>query len=159
MFTRYPWIVVTSTCRDSSVDVPKWFLSIKYISHRKDLTVFAQPFYLENESQRFAVPGPRAENWGKGNHSKVNETQWFLTLGHSNWTICSLLSWFCSWNFPTSYLSSWEVQLFITPERGRAKGGRSMGIKWGKEKGITQKWMRHRGFWHWGIQIGPFAAC
>ena len=25
-------------------------------------------------------------------HLKVNETQGFLYLGHSNWTICSLLS-------------------------------------------------------------------
>ena len=27
------------------------------------------------------------------------------------------------------------------------------------KKGFTQKWMRHRGFCTWGIQIGPFAAC
>ena len=27
---------------------------------------------------------------GKGKSPKVNETQGFLTLGHSNWTICSL---------------------------------------------------------------------
>ena len=39
--------------------------------------------------------------WGKGNHSKVNETQGFLNFGHSNWTIWSLLSWFCTKNFPT----------------------------------------------------------
>ena len=28
---------------------------------------------------------------GKGIPPKVNETQGFLTLGHSNWTICSLI--------------------------------------------------------------------
>ena len=38
----------------------------------------------------------RKGGWGKGNHSKVNETQGFLTWGHSNLTICCLLSWFCS---------------------------------------------------------------
>ena len=34
----------------------------------------------------------RGRKWGKGNHPKVNEKQGFLYLGHSNWTICSLLS-------------------------------------------------------------------
>ena len=29
---------------------------------------------------------------GKGNSSKVNETQGFVTLGHSNWAIYSLLN-------------------------------------------------------------------
>ena len=29
---------------------------------------------------------------GKGSSTKVNETQGFLTLGQSNWTICSLLN-------------------------------------------------------------------
>ena len=28
----------------------------------------------------------------KWNFSKVDETQGFLTLGHSNWTTCSLLN-------------------------------------------------------------------
>ena len=27
-----------------------------------------------------------------------------------------------------------------------------------EKKGITQKWMRHRGFCTWGIQTGPFAV-
>ena len=34
----------------------------------------------------------KSRKWGKGNHPKVNEIQGFLYLGHSNWTICSLLS-------------------------------------------------------------------
>ena len=29
---------------------------------------------------------------GKGNSLKVNDSKQFLTLGHSNWTICSLLN-------------------------------------------------------------------
>ena len=32
----------------------------------------------------------------------------FMCLGHSNWAICSLLNHFCSPNFPTFSLSSWE---------------------------------------------------
>ena len=38
-------------------------------------------------------------------YPKVNETQGFLTLGHSNCTICRLLSWFCSKKCPPFYLS------------------------------------------------------
>ena len=39
---------------------------------------------------------------GKGIHptSKLDETKGFQWLGHSNWTICSLLSQFCIGNFP-----------------------------------------------------------
>ena len=100
-------------------------------------------------------PRERKEGkWGKGKHPKVNETLGFQTLGHSNWTTCSLLSWFCSKMFPLFYLSYWEVQFLITPERGRKEAA---GAEIGK-MGITQKWMRHRGFSTWGIQIGPFAA-
>ena len=54
----------------------------------------------------------------KGIHPKVNETQVFLYLGHSNWTICSLISWFCSKYFPPSWYLYWGVQFLITPERG-----------------------------------------
>ena len=71
----------------------------------------------------------------------------FLYLGHSSWTICSLLSWFSSKMFPSSWSLYWEVQFPITPESGNG------------EKGFSQKWMIHRGFCTWGIQTGLFAAC
>ena len=93
--------------------------------------------------------------WGKRNHPKVNETQGFLILEHSNWTICSLLGWFSSKIVSPFYRSYWEVQFLITPERGSKEGA---GAENG-EKRITQMWMKHSGFWPWGIQIGPFAAC
>ena len=48
---------------------------------------------------------------GKGIHSKVNETQGFLYLGHSNWTICSLLSWICSKKCPPLYPASHNNQI------------------------------------------------
>ena len=85
----------------------------------------------------------------------MNDTKWFLTSGHSNWTICSQLNWFCSEIFPHFYPSYWEVQFLITPERGRKEAA---GAENG-EKGFLQKWIRHRGFCTWGIQVGPFAAC
>ena len=97
----------------------------------------------------------RGWKWEKGIHTKVNETQGFQYLGHSNWTICSLFSRFCSLIFPPSCLSYWEVQFLITQEIGRKEAaGAEIG-----EKGFTQKWMRHRGFSTWGIKKGPFACC
>ena len=54
----------------------------------------------------------------KGIPPKMSETQGFQYPGHSNWTICSLLSWFCPKMFPSICLSYWGVQLYITPERG-----------------------------------------
>ena len=39
----------------------------------------------------------------------MDETGGFECLGHSNWTICSPLSPFCSWNFPFVALSYWET--------------------------------------------------
>ena len=33
------------------------------------------------------------QKMGKGNSSKVDDTKGLLTLGHSNWTIYSLLNW------------------------------------------------------------------
>ena len=51
--------------------------------------------------------------------NKKDESQGFPHLGHSNWTNCSLLSWFCSEIFPLFYHSYWGVQLIITLERER----------------------------------------
>ena len=58
---------------------------------------------------------------GKGNSSKVDETNEFLTLGHSNWTICSLLNWFCPKNFPHFYPASHNKPFLYTAE-GRKEG-------------------------------------
>ena len=91
--------------------------------------------YYPRERKKGSSSGRK---WGKGNHPKVNETQGFLYLGHSNWTICSLLSWFCSKNCPTIWLSYWEFQLSVTPERG----------KW--EKGIHPKVDETQGFLYLG---------
>ena len=34
----------------------------------------------------------QGQKMGKGNSSKVDETKMCMTMGHSNWTICSLLN-------------------------------------------------------------------
>ena len=58
----------------------------------------------------------------KGIHSKVIETQGSLTFGHSNWTISSLLSWFCSKNFKPFFPAPHNKPFHITPQRGGKEG-------------------------------------
>ena len=54
--------------------------------------------------------------------SKADDTKGWVTLGHSNWTICNLLNWSCSKKFPPFYPASHNKQFPITPERGREEG-------------------------------------
>ena len=77
----------------------------------------------------------RGRKWGKGIHPRVDEAQGFQYLGHSNWTIGSLLSWFCFKKIPPFIPSYWEVQFFITPERVRKEAA----VAENGEKGFTQK--------------------
>ena len=53
----------------------------------------------------------------------MDKTEGFQCLGHSNWTLCSLLSQFCSPNFPPFSLSYWRP-ILITPDSGRLKMGK-----------------------------------
>ena len=78
---------------------------------------------------------------------KLNETEVFVCLGHSNWTIYSPFSPFCSQDFLNVHLSYWGPFL-ITPEANNGKGGNIQ----------LQKWMRPGGLSAWGIQTGPFAS-
>ena len=73
----------------------------------------------------------------------------FLYLGHSNWTICSLLSHFCFGKFSTFALSYWEANTYYPRGPIMGKG----------EFSQLQKRVRHWVSFAWGIQIGPFAAC
>ena len=59
---------------------------------------------------------------GKRKSSKSEWDTGVLYLGHSNWTICSLISRFCSLNFPPFLLSYWGVQFCSTPESGNESG-------------------------------------
>ena len=70
---------------------------------------------------------------GKGKLPKVNETLGFQTQGHENWTIWSLLNWFCSKN----NLSYWELQFLIIPERGRKEGA---GAENGRREASKSEW-------------------
>ena len=79
------------------------------------------------------------QKMGKGTSSKVNETRGSLILGHSNWTICSLLSWFGSKTFHPFSLASHNNPILYTAERGRKGQGRQLG------EGTLHKWVRHWG--------------
>ena len=52
---------------------------------------------------------------------KLDETEGFQCLGHSNWTICSLLSPFCSENFKLFQFNTGEP-ILITPGPNIRKG-------------------------------------
>ena len=71
------------------------------------------------------VPAPLAHNSGeKGilSTSKLDETEDFQCLGHSNWTICTSLNPFCSENFPSFSLSYWEAISYYPRGPIRRKG-------------------------------------
>ena len=89
---------------------------------------------------------------GKGKTPEMDESQGLQCPGHSNWTICSLFSQFCSPNFPIFSPSFWEANSYYP----RAIAQSEEGWKW--EKGKHQKYMRVRVGSARGIQIGPFAA-
>ena len=85
---------------------------------------------------------------GKLDSLNLSETQGFQCLGHSNWTICSPLSQFCSENFPIFSLSYWGANSYYP-----------RGLIMGKGKFLQLPiWIRLRGFSAWAIQTGPLAA-
>ena len=58
---------------------------------------------------------PQRANNGKGKFSQLpimDETEGFQCLGHSNWTMCSPLSPFCSEIFSTFSLSYWGANSY-----------------------------------------------
>ena len=77
-----------------------------------------------NHKWQLLLPLRGRKEMRKGNSPKLDDTQGFQCLVHSNWTICSLLSWFCPQFFPPLYRVSYNkpnVQIIIKPERGRQK--------------------------------------
>ena len=68
--------------------------------------------------------------------SKLNETEGFQYLGHSNWTICSPLSHFCFQIFPSFPPSYWEANSYYP--RGPIIGkGNSSNFKIGWDRGLS----------------------
>ena len=94
---------------------------------------------------------PQRANYGSWENfpsPNMDKTEGFQCLGHSNWTICSPLSPFCSEIFPTFSLSYWGAHSYYPR-------GLILGVG-----GISHLpiWMRKSGFSALGIQTGPFAA-
>ena len=67
--------------------------------------------------------------FGKGNSSKLNETQVFLTLGYSNWTICSLFNRFCP-KIVILFTQPPIINHFLLPQREERR--KEQGLKIGK---------------------------
>ena len=87
---------------------------------------------------------------GKWNSVNLCEAQVFQCLGHSNWTICSLLSQFCSSNFSLSY---WGL-ILITPEIVRLKMG-----KWNAPNMCEAQVFQCMGHSNWTIcQLSQFCS-
>ena len=84
---------------------------------------------------------------GKG-HSKmdpnVSETMGSMTMGHSNWTICSLQNLFCVGKFPLFQKPDAAYPFSCMQGKGHSK--------------IDPKVSETMGSMTWGIQIGPFAV-
>ena len=108
------------------------FQPIEIILFQKIFNFFS--FILEGQ---FLLP-QRANN-GKGGiqpTSKLNETRGFQCLGHSNWTICSPLSPFCSRRFSTFSPSYWGANSYCP--RGPIMGkGDSSNFKTEWDKGFS----------------------
>ena len=151
------WNKNSSTgCKWSSLNV-----SGSYNPWLRWLLRFAEGAHLSFISERCLAPRRAAmlfvdaERMGISQlKSHRNDTKRLLTLGHSNWTICSLLNWFCSNNFSIFSPASHNKLILYPAER--EKEGSNRGRKWGK--GNPQKLMTPRGFWPWDIQTGLFAA-
>ena len=66
----------------------------------------------------------------------MNETDGFQCLGHSNWTICSPLSPFCSEIFPTFSLSYWGAHSYY-PRGPIMRKGNSPNSRYGWNSGVS----------------------
>ena len=68
--------------------------------------------------------------------SNLDETEGFQCLGHSNWTICSPLSPFCSEIFPTFSLSYWGAHSYY-PRGPIMRKGNSSNFQYGSDRWVS----------------------
>ena len=66
----------------------------------------------------------------------MDETKGFQCLGHSNWTICSPLSPFCSEIFPTFSLSYWGAHSYY-PRGPIMRKGNSSNFQYGPDRWVS----------------------
>ena len=67
---------------------------------------------------------------------QLNKTEGFQCLGHSNWTICTLLSQFYFPNFTTFSLSYWEANSYY-PRGLIMRKGNSYNSRNGLDRGVS----------------------
>ena len=98
-------------------------------------------FFIFILGGHFSLP-QRANNGKRGIHptSKLNETRGFQCLGHSNWTICSPLSSFCSRRFSTFSPSYWEANSYYPRGVIMGKGNsHNLKIRWDRGVSVPEK--------------------
>ena len=76
---------------------------------------------------------------GKENNPTTDETEGFQCLGQSNWSICSLLSQFCSPNFSTFLLSYWRANSYYPRGREAENRERESSKHWW-DRGASVPW-------------------
>ena len=94
-------------------------------------TFVSKKFHLFHFHTGRPIPiTPEGQYWEKGNFStpKLDETEGFQCLGHSNWTICSPLSHFCSNIFSLFQPSYWGTISYY-PRRPIIRNGNSSNFK------------------------------
>ena len=77
-----------------------WVDFVPTLSHHSTLPP------LINHKCQFLLPQRGRQKIRKGNSPKLDDTQGFQCLGHSKWTICILLSWFCPHIVSPFYVAS-----------------------------------------------------
>ena len=89
---------------------------------------------------QFLLP-QRANNgsWENFPFPNMDKTEGFQCLGHSNWTMCSPLSPFCSEKFPTFSLSYWGANSYY-PRGLIMRKGNSPNSRNGWDRGVSVPW-------------------
>ena len=97
-------------------------------SHRTICTLLSRFCYPNFQTFSLLWANSYYPREGEAENGKIDFSQpecgtGFLCIGHSNWTICTLLSQFCYPHFQTFSLLYWGP-IHITPGRGRLKMGK-----------------------------------
>ena len=83
--------------------------------------------------------GPIMGVWRNFPFPNMDDTEGIECLGHSNWTICSPLSPFCSEIFPTFSLSYWGAHSYY-PRGLIMRKGNSLNSRNGWDRGVSVPW-------------------
>ena len=111
--------------------------------------LFPKSSSFHSDTGRTILIPPQRERlkMGKWESPTQGERGRFQRLGHSNWTVFTLISQFCSLNFP-NFPSYTGRPILITPEWVRLKMGKWESPILGKRKGYSAP----------SIQTGPFES-